>query len=172
MNQQNAVIATPLNKISVKSVFGAIPVQAVKEDGKDVLRLPAAIVVMRVIGQATGYEVKQSDFGDSLKFKGTFKAWNLDTGEVFNSSACFLPNIVEGQLGAVLDEHDAVEFAFDIGVVPAKNANGYEYRVKPLVAATEAPVFAALEAKIAPLPQLGAPGEPGKAEKSSKPAKK
>jgi len=153
MNDQ--VIATPLNKISVKSVFGAVPVKpGTDEDGKHFVRLEAPIILMRVIGQASGYEIKTSEYGESLKFKGMFKAYNLDTGEIFSSAACFLPSIVEGQLGEILAKMDggAVEFAFDVGAVPAGNAHGYEYRVQPLIAAAESPVLASIESKLPPLP--------------------
>lgn len=148
-----------LSKISVATVYGRIKTAIKDVDGEQKKYLPAPVALMRVIGQCTGFEVKTSQYGDSLKFSGSFKAINLETGEVYHSGACFLPTVLESQLGGVLDSVDSgVEFAVDIAAVPAENSFGYEYRVKTLLEVQEAPVLAAIEQKIAHL-ALPGPGQ-------------
>lgn len=142
-----------LSKITIRKVFGAIPTVAreIKEaDGtkKMVMVLEQEIPLMRVYGQATGFRVATSQYGDSCVFKGIFKAHNADTGEVFSAGECCLPKMLEAQLSGILDESDGAQFAFDIYATPAKNAFGYEYRVKTLIETADAPVITAIEEKI------------------------
>jgi hypothetical protein len=138
-----------LSRITIKTVCGEIA-----KPSKEVL-------LMRVYGQANGFKVATSQFGDSLGFTGVFKAINAETGEEFSAGKCFLPKIVENQLGGILSGQDSngVEFAFDIGVKPANNAFGYEYVVRPVLAPVESPVIAALEEKMGKMPALPAPGK-------------
>jgi hypothetical protein len=134
-----------LSRITIKTVCGEI-----KKPTKETL-------LMRVYGQANGFKAATSQFGDSLGFLGVFKAVNADTGEEFRAGKCFLPKVVENQLGGILSgsDNNGVEFAFDIGVKPANNAFGYEYVVRPVLAPVEAPVIEALESKMGKLPALG-----------------
>ncbi|HEY6018368.1 MAG TPA: hypothetical protein VIY48_00250 [Candidatus Paceibacterota bacterium] len=158
-----------LNKISVATVYGRIKTIIKEVDGEPKKMLEAPVMVMRVIGHATGYEVKSSQYGDSLAFKGTFKATNLETGEISHSGQCFLPNVMADQLGSVLDQVDSgAEFAVDVAAVPANNVFGYEYRVKPLLEVKESPILAALEARIE-APALPAPkGDDNKKDEEEK----
>jgi len=143
MSQNKAL----LSRITIKTVVGEIP-KPTKET-----------FLMRVYGQANDFKVATSQYGDSLGFLGVFKAINAATGEEFTAGKCFLPKIVENQLGGILSGENAgsVEFAFDIGVKPANNAFGYEYVVRPVLAPVEAPVITALEEKMGKLPALEAP---------------
>ena len=126
-----------LSKITIKGVYG------------DIEKPMVETAIMRVYGQATGYKVATSQYGDSLGFTGIFKAVNAATGEMFNAGKCYLPKIIESQLGGILDgANQGAEFAFDISVVPADNAFGYEYRVHSVIEAVEAPVITALEQKM------------------------
>lgn len=127
-----------LSKITIKGVCGTITPPE-KET-----------TIMRVYGQATGYKVATSQFGDSLGFTGVFKAINATTGEVFNAGKCYLPKVIESQLGGILDgaSDGGVEFAFDISTVPAENAFGYEYRVRSVIEVAESPVISMLEEKM------------------------
>lgn len=136
-----------LSRITIKTVCGEIA-----KPSKETL-------LMRVYGQANGFKVAASQYGDSLGFVGVFKAINAQTGEEFTAGKCFLPKIVENQLGGILSaaENSGVEFAFDVGVKPADNAFGYEYVVRPVIAPVEAPVITALEEKMGKLPALAAP---------------
>jgi hypothetical protein len=87
---------------------------------------------------ATGDEEERES--DWKAFIGQFEAINLDTGEVFNSGKCFLPdfaaNLVAGQFTG---EVSNVEFAF---TVQAKSddssATGYVYSVRPLIEGADA----------------------------------
>lgn len=156
---------TPLSKITVRKVYGAIATvskQITDTDGskKTVLVLEQETPLMRVYGQSTGFRVATSQYGDSAVFKGIFKAVNLETGEVFSSGECCLPRMIENQMSGVLEGADAeaVEFGFDVLAVPAKNAYGYEYKVQPLMETVDSPVISAIEQK------LGMLALPNKAE--------
>jgi hypothetical protein len=145
-----------LTKITIRKVFGVIPTESreIKEaDGtkKTVMVLPDEIPLMRVYGQANGFRVATSQFGESCVFKGIFKAVNADTGEVFSAGECCLPKMLESQLSGILEDSDGAEFGFDILATPAKNAYGYEYKVKTLIETADAPVISAIEEKIGTL---------------------
>lgn len=155
-----------INKLTVKSVWGAIRtilidvVDPVSKEKSQVKSLDADVHLMRIYGQATGYRVATSQYGDTSVFKGVFKAVNPATGEVFTAGECCLPKSVENQLAAILNAADGAEFAFDVWAIAAKNAYGYEYRVKsvPGVDVAPAPVILNLEAKMGML-KLDAPKE-------------
>jgi len=162
-----------INKLTVKSVYGKIktvPVKSVDPVTKEettVMVLEKDTHLMRIYGQATGFRVATSQYGDSSVFKGVFKAVCPETGEMFTAGECCLPKSVENQLAAILTQSDGAEFAFDVWAIPAKNAYGYEYRVKsvPGVDVAPAPVISALEQKMGMLTlaaptQAAAPAEP------------
>ncbi len=159
--------AQPISKISVAKVYGAIKTTAkmvedpVTKDKKSITVLEHETPIMRLYGSAHSFRVAQSQYGDSAVFKGIFKAVNAETGQVFSSGECCLPKMIEAQLSELLGSTDAVEFAFDISVHPAKNAYGYEYRLQPLMSVKETPVIAALESKLnlSTLPFNGHPDE-------------
>jgi hypothetical protein len=151
-----------VSKISVATVYGKIKTIIKTIEGKDgaedIRVLEAPVMLMRIIGHATGFEVKTSQYGDSLKFSGIFKAVNLETGEVYRSGACFLPSVMEQALGGILDQVEGgAEFALDVGAIPAKNAFGYEYRVRPLLETAETPVLKSIEDRIGGLLAIAAP---------------
>jgi len=163
-----------LSKITVRKVFGAIPTVAreVKEaDGtkKTVMVLEQETPLMRVYGQATGFRVATSQYGDSCVFKGIFKAVNMDTGEAFGAGECCLPKMLESQLSGILADSEGAEFAFDVFAIPAKNAFGYEYKVKTLIETVDAPVISALEEKMGML-ALPGPTEKPAGKPAAKPA--
>jgi len=90
----------------------------------------------QVIGRATSVETEKGTPAHNEpwnKLRGEFEGVNLATGEIFVSSACFLPTAVTGLIVAQLvDESSVVEFAFEIGTKPSKTPVGYEYTVKEL----------------------------------------
>jgi hypothetical protein len=155
-----------INKLTVKSVFGKIPTITVKTTDpvtKEVVEtkvLEKDLHLMRIYGQATGYRIATTQYGDSSVFKGVFKAVRPDTGEISTAGECCLPKSVENQLATILNSADGAEFAFDVWAIPASNGYGYEYRVKsvPGVDVAPAPVILALEGKMGML-QLAAPSE-------------
>lgn len=161
-----------LSRITVKSVYGAIKTvikevaDPVSGEKTEVRVLERETPLMRVYGQANEYQVVDSTYGASLRFLGVFKAINADTGEVFTSGKCFLPGVIESQLGGVLDsvKEGGVEFAFDIVAVPSKNAYGYEYRVRSVIEVAEAPVITALEQRMG---MLSLPNKLEEADKSA-----
>jgi len=116
-----------LNKITPKTVIGSI-----KEVTRD---LKESTSVMRVVGIARSMSNGESDYGTWTKFKGDFQATNLLTGEIYRSPNCIMPSIVNGIIESALTEADnnAVEFAFDVTVVPNDTPIGYEFGAIPLV---------------------------------------
>jgi hypothetical protein len=100
-----------------------------------------------VIGRVSKYEVGQSTFGEFTKFRGSFEATNVETGKVYKSGACFLPQVVEALLVDAVDnapDNSAVDFALAIGVKFSETATGYEYTVEPLTELKEADELTAL----------------------------
>lgn len=94
------------------------------------------ISLMKIVGETTSAEPGQTDKGEFLKLKGTFTAINSDTGEVFNSAVCLLPNFISDQLGEALKFSERVEFALEIGAkAKASSVTGYEYTAIPLIEA-------------------------------------
>jgi len=147
MTQAQATQQTGLlSRLTVKTVFGDIDKEIVKKAKK--------LHLMRVYGQANGFKVATSQYGDSIGFIGQFKAANPETGEMYRSGKCFLPKVVENLLAGALqgENTEGVEFAFDLFAVPGDNAFGYEYRVETVVEVAESPVLASLEAKMLSLP--------------------
>jgi hypothetical protein len=168
-----------INKLTVKSVYGKIKTEVAEvvdpatKEKTQVVVLPKEVHLMRIYGQSTGYRTATSQYGDTAVFKGIFKAVRPDTGEIFTAGECCLPKSVENQLATILNDSEGAEFAFDVHVIPAKNAYGYEYRVKsvPGVDVKPAPVIAALEAKMGML-QLAAPAAEVNHEEKSATGKK
>jgi hypothetical protein len=167
--------ATTLSKITIKKVFGNIPTitktitDPVDKTKKDVVMLEEELPLMRVYGQATGFRVATSQYGDSCVFKGVFKAVNAETGEVFTAGECCLPKMLESQLSGVLHESEGAEFAFDIFATPSKNAFGYEYKIKSLMEVADAPVISAIEERLG---MLALPNKAAKVAPAAKPAAK
>lgn len=122
-----------VKKLSLKSIIGKPDIKALHEGGKE-------IEVFNVGGACTGIKTGNSTYGDWTAFTGTFGAIRLSDGMVFRGVQLFLPEVAEGfVLPAVYAaEGHPVEFAFIIGVKPAKKQDGsdsYEYTVKPIQAA-------------------------------------
>ena len=132
-----------VNKITFKTVCGAPEMVAVEVVGEDNVKKTMLRGVekdyMRVVGIARKHEVVSSQYGDSVAFIGEMRAINLQTGEVFNGSKLFLPNVAESYcynalIAAEMAEGFAgLEIAFDVGIKPSSTPMGYEYTVKPLI---------------------------------------
>jgi len=118
----------------------------------------------RIIGQVRETLIAaHPQYGDAVRFKGAFRGTNILTGETYESGDLFLPGTAEtylysGFLAAKKsDTFESVEFAFDIGLKyqPKRDGIGvgYEYTVRPLIAATkQADPFAQLLQLLPPLP--------------------
>jgi len=118
----------------------------------------------RIIGQVREtVVVTHPQYGNAVRFKGAFRGTNMITGETYESGDLFLPSTAEAYLYSGFlaakksDTFENVEFAFDIGLKfqPKRDGIGvgYEYTVRPLLAATkQADPFAQLLQLLPPLP--------------------
>jgi hypothetical protein len=143
-----------INKITAKSVMGDKFMETKPEVQEDMFRL---------IGLVQKAELNtKSQYGDSFKFKGTFKAVRLHDGVEFTSGSLYLPHaledIVASQIQSAQSEGDEdVQFVVDIGRKPSKKGQtGYEYTFKPVLQVVQYDPLQALEnaAKSAGLPVL------------------
>lgn len=100
--------------------------------------------LFQVVGIATGIQAGESQFGEWKAFIGTFKAVNLQTGEVFTSGKLFLPSVASNYLAGFLGGSDSVEFALQVNSIPSDNVIGYEYTVEPLIDFAEPKALAEL----------------------------
>lgn len=120
---------TMISKISAKSVIGKIKAP---DSGQH--------FIMQVMGIATGTKTGESDKGPWTALLGSFQAINMETGNVYRSGVCFLPNIVLNMILPKLLEKDskAVEFAFNIGIKADEDSvTGYVYIAEPIFEAAE-----------------------------------
>lgn len=168
MNTQALGQKNLVKKISFKSVVGKPDMQIVEipnTDNPDKMDKVARAVrkeYMRVYGSVSKTAIVTSDYGESTKFIGDFRAINLETGEQFSGGELFLPTTAEIFLSNFIkglgDEFTSVAFAFDVGVKPANTAVGYEYTVKPLIEQDEEKdPLAAMFKSLPPLPgKIGA----------------
>ncbi len=165
------------SKITFKSVVGVPEMTAVKFQDESGIEKTAMRGVereyMRVVGVVRGFEVKTSQYGDSVEFKGPFRAVNVLTGEVSNAGKLFLPNIAESYVFNAFSSHSeqegftGLEVAFDIGIKPAATPAGYEYTVKPLIEQKEPDALDMLMGTLPPL-KLAAPEQkPNKKHKKA-----
>lgn len=130
-----------------------------------------AVFVGRIAGSARSYETVQTTFGESLKFKGEFRGWDM-AGEMAASVVAYLPAPVDEMLRDAIEnarqnagegaKSAPVDFAFDILIVhdPKEGSKGYQYRVRTL---TESAVSDPVAALLGSLPKLEL-SEPKKAE--------
>ena len=147
-------------KISVAKVFGKINAVIVAKAENGILEIG------RFFGSASGVKTGVSDFGEWTALTGQFRAINKQTGEVFDSGVCFLPDValdlIVGQLNGGAQ---AVDFAFDINAVLDETVQvGYSYRAIPILETSAESPISRLEAQMAKMAALPAP-ETGKKSK-------
>lgn len=130
-----------LTKLSVKKVLGKIENVTEKK------------ILMQVFGVATGVKTGDSNYGPWEALTGQFRAINLETGQIYQSGICFLPQVALNLITHRVKEDsvNGVEFAFNIGVVPADNKAGYEYSCEPLIEASENDPLEVLQKKMSNL---------------------
>ena len=149
-----------ITKITVKNVCGS-------PDLEEIIKAPGkAIELMDVFGLARKVVPGESQYGPYVKFSGTFKAINLQTGETVRSGACILPGTAQELLaGAFSDDTTEVKFGFKIGVKAdkASKGTGYAFTVEPLTDPGENDPLTMLENQILQERQrkLAAPGKKG-----------
>lgn len=99
-----------IKKISVKSVMGDLK-KMVKED-----QIKDGEAIMRVAGICKKFESGESDYGPWVRFIGSFRAYNLLTGELCASPKLFLPDTASDLLQVEVSRENSsdIEFGFDI----------------------------------------------------------
>lgn len=167
--------ATLMKKLSAKGIMGTLIAPEVGVEAEQFV----------VMGYAKGYEIKPTTFGDSTAFHGSFKAVNKISGEAFQASTLYLPDVASDLLKGAVDgaEGGAVEFGFNIslvgvaGKVPGETGK-YEYRCAPLMETSENDPLELLEKRLADgavnMPRLNAPkaAKPAPAKSLPKPKAK
>lgn len=118
---------TIVSKLSAKKILGKVK----KPESKTML--------MQVFGVATGTKTGESNYGQWVALTGQFRAIDLTDGAMYQSGVCFLPKSGLEMITPFLKKEgiDGIEFALNIGVVPADNSVGYEYIVEPVLEAKE-----------------------------------
>jgi hypothetical protein len=138
-----------VKKISASSI--GVDVKAAKTEVQD---------VYTIIGYADGIEQgTHATNGEWTKLTGNFEATNVKTGEVFVSTAAFLPSVVNGLVAAAIKEGGTVKFAYRIGTKPNGTPIGYEYTVSELIEAEPIDVIEQIRAAagLSSAPALSAP---------------
>lgn len=166
-----------LRKLTIKTAGFDIPaVKAALGDNK-------TADLLKIAGFTTEARPGQTDKGEYVKFIGTFRAVNLQTGEAYESATAIFPSFIAETLAAALAQSQEVEFGLLIGAkANATSVTGYEYTVRPLIeakvsdkmgaliaaAGLDAPVALpapAAEAPAAQAPAAEAPAKPAKTRK-------
>ncbi|MCS6947601.1 MAG: hypothetical protein NZM12_08300 [Steroidobacteraceae bacterium] len=120
----------------------------------------SVLPLMDVYGIARKFKPGESDKGPYVKFYGDFKAVNLRSKEVFQSSVLIAPQIVEQPLFAVMSEEGVnnVQFAFRISAKYDKSAaTKYVYRAESLLPPADNDPLVLLEKSLAGKLALPAP---------------
>lgn len=136
--------------------------------------IKAKIDLCHIYGRADRVNEGQTVYGIFHKYKGIFKAVNLETGEIYQSGNLLLPEIADAILlqgmldaGATLGKEktakdaetsgervkgDPIEFALCIGAVPQESKDGtgrgYSLTAKPLFESQTADPLAGIESKL------------------------
>lgn len=143
-----------LKKITVRDVCGKITIDDIaKAKSEGVLQL------CDIIGIARKARPGSTAMGEFVKFVGSFRAKNLQTGEIFSSGAVILPGAVPDLLyGALGETEGEVQFGFRVGIKYDENAIAkYVYEVESLLAPSEADPVELLASRISSGGQLPAP---------------
>lgn len=143
-----------LKKLTVKTVCGEFPFPTPEKP---------KIKLATIGGIVTGAGVKTTDYGDSWRLSGQFLAFNVLTGERFESSVSYLPDVVSEPLAAaVRATNQPVEFAVEVGVQFDRSvATRYTYYAETVREISQAPALAGIERemleRMGKTPQLPAP---------------
>lgn len=144
-------------KMSPKTI-GGIPKKSDLfriDNGQPVFREGEIFPVGMIYGSVRAVEHKQTDFGVSTKFLGDFEAINKTTGEIFRSSALYLPSSAADALenafvaAAMNADFVSLSFKFDIDIVAVeKSSVNYEYRCTAVDAVVAVDPFASVRAEM------------------------
>lgn len=129
---------TPLKKLSVKTICGALKIKDFPEadsEGVNQERL-----LCRIAGTAKGIDRGESTYGAWESLSGEFAATAYETGEIFVGNSAFIPGAMGDALITALDSaqrEDAastLKFSVDVSaVISSRDANKYEYVVRPVI---------------------------------------
>lgn len=138
-------MAQILKKITTKTVCGKVDKKSVINSEGD------PIWMMVILGRATRRLAQSSDLGEYIRFKGTFEATNIETGEVFKSMNLIVPPIAEDIIeeGFAAEGVNAVEFALKLGVRRDDDSvSGYQWVAESVKKAAEGDPLAALRSEL------------------------
>jgi hypothetical protein len=124
-------------------------------------------MLVHVVGNVTGSEVKASTFGDNTRFMGMFEMINIETGETARGSSMYLPGHAETVLADAFSSAQGrpIQFALAIGIKFRLIAGkpGSEYFVQEIGGITEYDPLAGVKAQFGltakTVPALEAPAE-------------
>jgi hypothetical protein len=144
---------TTLRKITVKTI-GVQPPQKGAEKTAFLQRIQdeGTVWLANIYGVCTGAKAATSDYGDYHRFRGAFRAVNLETGEQFAASAAIFPRFLEEQMLAALEASDkSMEFALKLGASASDSPVGYEYVIEELFPPSDTDPIAAIEQRMSNL---------------------
>ena len=153
-----------LRKITLKNVAGKVDIEKVLAAPNKHMEL------LKVYGVARKALPGQTDLGPFVKFGGSFRAVNSETGEMFESGTLILPGTAQDLLLGALDGDDveSVNFGFSISVKYSPEAIAkYEYDVRSLLAPAADDPLERLGASLGVVAALPAP-VPAEAEAETK----
>ena len=153
-----------VRKITIKSVYGPIDLEKLMKAPERKLRL------LNVLGIVRKAQPGETDKGPFVKFIGDFKATNLETGEIYRSGACILPNFIADMIIGAMDSGRSVQFAFEIQCRYSDDAiSKYMYDLISLLPPSESDELAMLEKTVSNIVSLPSPDKSGpKLDKAEK----
>ena len=109
----------------------------------------------RIFGITRSVEIKPTNFGNSLCFKGMFEGINAE-GEIHKAAICYLVAPADQMLADELNKPEnagkEITFSFDFFVIPKEKRGpqdlGYEYQVRPLVESKPSDAMSALKSAV------------------------
>ena len=165
--------ATPLKRISIKTVFGDVKSwfksgsPLIVRDGKPVPgktlveEAGNSMLLCRLYGKCTRTTTGSNNFGEFVRFNGAMFGINALTGETFSAAQMVLPKWLEQELDTRMSESatdEAVFFGWDIFIKPDESKSlGYEFAAQHLMNSNLSDIdvvtrdFAPLPAPISPL---------------------
>ena len=132
-----------LRKLTIRKAAPSRDADAVAKGGR-----AGKFPVMAVIGVVTGYSQMNSDMGPYLKFRGQFRAVDLNASggeeKEFAAPAAIFPGIIADQLQADCDvaNGEPVKFGGVIGAEPDTGNVGWKYYFEPQVETRRADLLA------------------------------
>lgn len=118
-----------VKKMTTKTILKGAPDKGVLKDSNG-----EPVYLATVFGDARLRKPDNSDYGPYVKFSGSFRAINHESGEEIRSRVLILPAVAEGIIDEILaqEEINSVEFAIKLGIVESATPIGYEWVVEPL----------------------------------------